>query len=146
MRRFLFAIELFVLSATGCATGGERNPPSTQASLPVVSGQAFSARIVPRFVNFAESWTPTEQEVLLAEVKVQECVLSQHRGLRSTLARYVRHYSGWTVDGRRSLRIQFFDTRHFSAEQLSHTCEVVDGDGESYFVVSFDIESGTCSF
>jgi len=102
--------------------------------------------IVPRLVNFADSWTPTCDDVLLAEPTVQACVLSHRPRIRGTLSKYVRHYSGWTVNGRRMLRIQFFDTRHFRAEQLAQPGEVVDGDGETYFVVSFDAESGNCSF
>jgi len=142
----LLPIALCAIGFVGCATGGRVNPVFAGASLPVVTSQAFSAMIVPRLVNLADSWTPTEAEVLLAEPKVQACVLSQRRGLRSTLSRYVRHYSGWTVDGGRTLRVQFFDTRHFSAEQLTHALEVVDGDGQTYFVVSFNLESGKCSF
>ena len=42
-----------------------------------------------------------------------------------------------TVNGRKALRIQFVDTRHFRAEQFAHALEVMDGDGETYFVVSF---------
>jgi hypothetical protein len=146
MRRFQLSIALWAIGFIGCATGGQINPVSAGVSLPVVTSQAFSAMIVPRFVNFADSWTPTEEEVLLAEPKVQACLLSQRRGLRSTLSRYVRHYSGWTVNGARTLRVQFFDTRHFRAEELTHSSEVVDGDGQTYFVVSFNLESGECSF
>src|SRR5688500_6602799 len=108
MRRLQFPIALWARGFIGCATGGPVDPLSAGASLPVVTSQAFSAMIVPRLVNFAGSWTPTEGDVLLAEPRVQGCVLSQRRGLRSTLSRYVRHYSGWTVDGGRTLRVQFF--------------------------------------
>ncbi len=129
-----------------CATTGPDRQPTEEPPLPVVSSQAFAAMIVPRFVNFPDSWTPTEEQVILAEPKVQQCVLSQRRGLRSTLSRYFRHYSGWTIDGRRMLRVQFFDARHFRVDHLRHPMEVCDGDGETYFVVSFDLESETCSF
>jgi len=111
-----------------------------------VSSQAFAAIIVPRFVNFPDSWAPTEEQIVLAEPKVQQCVLSQRRGLRSTLSRFFRQYSGWTVDGRKVLRVQFFDTRHFRIDHLRHPVEVVDGDNDTYFVVMFDLESETCSF
>jgi hypothetical protein len=146
MGRLQLTIALCALTTVSCATGRLGSPPSLQSSLPVVSSQAFSAVIVPRLVNFADSWTPTEQEVLLAEPKVQACVLAQRHGLRSTLWLFVRHYSGWTVDGRRTLRVQFYDSRHFKAEELAHPSEVVDGDGATYFVVSFDIGSGRCAF
>ena len=129
-----------------CATTGPDRPPAESSPLPVVSSPAFAGMIVPRAVNFPDSWTPTEEEVVLAEPKVQQCVLSQYRGLRSTLTRFYRHYSGSTVDGRRTLRVQFFDTHHFRAEKLSHPMEVCDGDGETYFVISFDLESATCLF
>jgi len=146
MTRQLLTVVFCILGTIGCATGGSASPPTEHPSLPVVSSQAYKAMIVPRFVNFPESWTPTSEEVTLAEPKVQGCVLTRRRGLRSTLSRYVRHYSGWTVDGRRTLRVQFYDTRHFHGDTLTHPNEVVDGDGETYFVVSLDLESATCSF
>lgn len=145
-RRLQLILAFCALTSISCATGGLGSSPSLQSSLPVVSSQAFSSMIMPRLVNFVDSWTPTEQQVLLAEPKVQACVLGQRHGLRSTLSLFVRHYSGWTVDGRQTLRVQFYDSRHFTAEELAHPSEVVDSDGVTYFVMSFDIGSGTCAF
>jgi hypothetical protein len=146
MESLRFTLALGAVLFLGCATAGRSSPPRLKSSLPVVTSQAFTAVIDPRLVNFPDSWTPTEEEVLLAEPKVQSCVLAQRPGLQSSLRLYVRHYSGWTVEGRRTLRVQFFDSRSFRADQLSEMSEVVDGDGQTYFVMSFDIDSGKCSF
>ncbi len=146
MRRIHTSIVLGMTVLIGCATRDRGVPPPLQSTFPVVSSQAFSAVIDPRLVNFANSWTPTEEQVLLAEPKVQAFVLSRRPGLCSTLSRYLRHYSGWTVNGQKALRIQFFDTQHFSTDELARPLEVMDGDGVTYFVVSFDLASGTCSF
>ena len=145
MRRMQLLLVLLMIPLIGCAAGGRNGPQSIHTSLSVVSSQEFTAIIVPRLVNYSNSWTPTEDEVLLAEPKVQAFVLSWRPGLKSTLSKYVRHYSGWTLDGKRRLRIQFFDTRSFRAKDLAHPLEVCDGDGETYFVVLFDLASGKCS-
>jgi hypothetical protein len=146
MKCLQFTFALCVVLVAGCATAGRGNPPRLESSLPVVSSQAFTAVIDSRLVNLPDSWTPTEEQVLLAEPKVQSCVLAQRRGLQATLSLYVRHYSGWTVDRRRTLRVQFFDSRVFRADRLAEMSEVLDGDGQTYFVISFDIDSGQCSF
>jgi len=136
---------LCVVSAFSCATG-RRTPPRVQSSsLQVISSQAFTAVIDPRFVNLPNSWMPSEEEVRLAEAKVQACVLAARGSLRSTLPLFVRHYQGWTADGRRTLRVQFFDSRHFSAKTLANASEVLDGDPQTYFVVTFDLASEKCS-
>ena len=129
-----------------CASGAAVRPPSETPLLPVVSGPQFDGIIVPRLVNFAESWTPTEAQVASAEPYVQECVLSKRPGLKSTLRMYFRQYSGITVAGRRQLRIDFFDTRHYTVDQLRHPLVVCDGDPDDYPVVVYNLESATCSF
>jgi len=146
MKSLQFTLVLCGVLFVGCATAGRSNPPRLKSSLPVVTSQAFTAVIDPRLVNFPNSWTPTREDVLLAEPKVQSCVLAELPGIQSSLPLYVRHYSGWTVESRRTLRVQFFDSRSFRAEQLAEMSEVVDGDGQTYFVVSFDIDAGKCSF
>ena len=145
MGRLYLTVALCVVASISCATG-RHTPPRLQSSLPVVSSQAFTAVIDPKFVHFPNSWAPTEEEVLLAEPKVQACVLAERGRLRSTLSLFVRHYQGWTADGRRTLRVQFFDTRSFGAKALAEPSEVVDGDDQTYFVVTFDLASDQCSF
>lgn len=136
-------IAVFVV-ACAAVSAAPRTPPRLQSSLPVVSGQTFTAVIDPRAEYFPNSWTPSREDVLFAEPQVQACVLRTRRRLRSTLPLYVRHYSGWTFNGRRTLHVQFFDSRHF--DHLAEPSLVVDGDDETYFVVSFDTASGICSF
>ena len=143
MGRLHLPVILSVVGAISCATA-RHNPPRLQSSLPLVSSQAFTAVIDPRFVHFPNSWTPSEEDVLLAEPKVQACVLKERGHLRSTLPLFVRHYQGWTADGRRTLRVQFFDTRIF--KELGEAREVVHGDGQAYFVVTFDLAAERCSF
>jgi hypothetical protein len=101
---------------------------------------------VPRLVHFPESWTPAPAQIVAAEPKVQRCVESQRRRLHSALPRYFRHYSGTTIKQEPTLRIQFFDTRRYRADVLTHALEVVDGNGDDYFVVLFGLQSETCSF
>jgi outer membrane protein assembly factor BamE (lipoprotein component of BamABCDE complex) len=118
----------------------------TPEALPRVNGGGFSGVIIPRFVNLPESWTPGATQVLASEPKVQQCVASHRRNLRSALPRYFRHYSGTTVNGELALRIQFFDTRHYRAEDLSHAMEVMDAEGDDYFVVVYGLQTERCSF
>jgi hypothetical protein len=146
MKSLQFTLALSAVLFVGCATAGRSSPPRLQSPLPVISSQAYTAVIDSRLVNFPNSWTPTHEDVLVAEPQVQSCVLAQRPRLKASLPLYVRHYSGWTVEGRRTLRVQFFDSRSFRADELAKMIEVVDGDGETYFVVSFDIDSGKCSY
>ncbi|SRR6266699_824046 len=146
MRSLHLIIACCAVVFIGCATGGPGRSRSEDPLPPIVSSQAFAGIIVPRLVNFVDSWTPTQEQVVLAESKVQQCVLSHRRGLRSTLSRYFRQYAGWTVDGRKVLDIGFFDTRHYRVDRLRQPLAVCDGDGETYFLVTFDLESQTCSF
>ena len=134
-----------LLALPGCVTSGSAKLESTRPPLPVVSGQKYAGIIVPRFERFADSWTPTEEQVFSAEPRIQECILSKHKELRSTLPRYFRQYSGWSEHGRSVLKVQLFDTRTYRVEELRLPLVVCDGDQDnSYFYVSLDLESKAC--
>jgi hypothetical protein len=136
-----------VLAFGGCATVGLSEHSTAEEPPPIVSSQAFSGIIIPRLVNFPESWTPTDDQVILAEPKIQRCALSRHPNLRSTLRRFFRQYSGWTVDGRKKLDVSFFDTWRYHVRDLRHPLIVLDGnDDGTYFQITLDLESQQCSF
>jgi len=136
-----------VVLACRVASGGDSGtPPSLDLPLPTISGQQFTGLIVPRLVNFDDSWTPTEAQVVAAEPNVQRYVVSQCPKLRSTLSAWFRQYSGITKSGNRMLRIDFFDTRHFPLDTLRHPLTVCDGDGDSTLVVVCGLEDGICSW
>src|SRR5262245_5900567 len=137
---------LYAVACLPCAISLADSPTIKSPLLPVIAGQSFAGIIVPRSNHFADSWTPTESMVLSTEPKLPACVLSQRRHLRSSLAHYFRHYSGVTVDGRKELRVDFFDTRHFPIEQVRQPLVVCDGDSEQYFVVLYNLEHQRCSF
>jgi hypothetical protein len=146
MRTLHAKIVLVLLAVTGCTTSGVVTPGPENAPLPVVSSQAFAGIIVPRLVNFPDSWTPSEEQVILAEPKVQQCVISKRPSLRLTLSRYFRQYSGGTFDGRKVLLVSFLDTREFDAKRLRQPLVVLDGDDDTHFGAGLDLESGTCTF
>ena len=135
------------LAPLGCATNAAHQSSSTQASelLPRVDGEGFSGLIIPRFVHFQESWTPGATQIVASEPKVQQCVVSRRRTTRSALPRYFRHYSGTSAGGEAALRIQFFDTRHYRKQDLSHAQEVMDAHGDHYFEVVYGLQSEKCS-
>ncbi len=144
--RLVTAALLWIPAALAVAAGGAVSDSSEQPVLPVVSGQGFNAAIVPRLVNFEDSWTPTQSQVRDAEPIIQQFVISQRPRLRSTLSGFFRQYSGTTFGGKQYLWVDFFDTRHFKPDDLKYPLVVLDGDGESYFVVWFNLESRKCSF
>jgi len=135
------------LAPLGCATVNANQPSSTPAveTLTRVNGVGFSGFLIPRLVNFAESWTPEATQVVIAEPKVQQCVVAHRRNLRSALPRFFRHYSGTTVNGEPALYIQFFDTRHYRAKDLNQPMVVLDGNGEDHFIVVYGLQSEKCS-
>jgi hypothetical protein len=135
-----------VTAVVGCASATGGRPSSIGEPLLTITGDGFSGAIVPRFVHFPESWEPEQGLVAAAEPKVQQCVVARHPALRSVLNRYFRHYGGTTRDGERVLRVQFFDTNHYRANDLKHALEVVDGAGDDYFVVVYNLQTGQCSF
>jgi hypothetical protein len=121
---------------SGAATSG------ADESLPVVAGLNFTAVLVPAAIHVDGSWTP----VLEVEPKIQACVLAQRHDLRRTLSRYLRQYSGTTVQDRQVLNIQFFDSRSHSVKKLKqHAVIVLDDPGDGYFSVDYEPQSGKCS-
>jgi hypothetical protein len=127
-----------------CASSGLAGPTPEIPSLPIISGQLYAGILVPRAVNFPDSWTPTQAQVSDAEPKLQQCILAERRRLRSTLPRFFRQYSGITLSDRRYLRIDFLDTRYFRADEVRHPLAVCDAEDDVYFVVIYDFESETC--
>src|SRR3989442_282181 len=105
-----FACALVLLRCASSRAGSFSSEPPM---LPMIAGQGFTGIIVPRLVNFADSWTPTDPQVRNMEPRLQECILSKRRRLRSSLPRFFRQYSGVTVAGKQALRVDLFDTRHF---------------------------------
>jgi len=146
MNKRHFTVLFFALALDGCATSGSSGPTTVDQQLPIISGQAFSGIIAPRAVNFPDSWTPTDDQVVQAEPTIQGCVLAEYPRLRSTLVRYFRQYSGDRVDGRKVLHVGFFDTRHYRVGALRQPVIVVDGGGEHHFQLTFDLESEQCAF
>jgi hypothetical protein len=147
MRRSLILLVglLSSVASGACMSVGVATPHS-ESTFPVVSGDRFTAVIVPAGLHVEGAWTLSEAQVLEAEPRIQACVLAQRHDLRRKLSRYIRQYWGTTHQGRSVLQVAFLDSRSYSLELLrQHGVIVLDDAGDDYFSVEFDPGSGKCT-
>ena len=143
--RLLIAALLSTTGICSCVTAGTGAQPSANSQLPTLSGDSFSGVIVPAGHFVTGAWTPSEADVLRAEPTIQRCIVAQRHDLRRTLSRFVRQYSGDTLEGRRVLRVDLFDPRYHPIKNLRQAVTVVDASGDDYFMVEYVLESEKCT-
>jgi hypothetical protein len=141
MRKRFIALAVSALPVlAACATIRAADAPP----LPVIEGDRFKGIIVPASNVIAGSWTPTDEQVFIAEPKLQECVVDAHRVSRIDLPRHFRQYSGETMGERRMLSVQFFDLRFHKLDTVRRPVIVVDGTGDTHFTAEYDFDAERC--
>ena len=100
--------------------------------------------------SLAQFWTPTEADVREAEALLETYLASTEaavalRGsrIRAELPRYRRQYWGVVRDGRHRLLFSFFheNTPAVARGLWQSTVMAVQGGGDHYFRVSYDVDS-----
>ncbi len=117
--------------------------------LPLVSGVSFQAVIVPS--NFGvtaaappSAWTPTPQDVTMAEGGVQRCMAARCEKNERPLSRYVRQYYGQYRDQRKMLLVRFIDLASFPGLDWRRRAIVIFDAPISFMELLYDTQTGDC--
>jgi len=110
---------------------------------------SFQAVIVPS--NFGvtaaappSAWTPTSQDVTMAEGGVQRCMAARCEKNERPLSRYVRQYYGQYRDQRKMLLVRFIDLASFPGLDWRRRAIVIFDAPISFMELLYDTQTGDC--
>jgi hypothetical protein len=140
---------------TACAS---RGPARSKSSPPCTQNQAVNSSgaqgvIFPagagnvdghEYGTISEYWTPTPEDIRSAEVGLQSFLTEARPAIAAKLSTYVRQYTGFRLDGRDHIFIQFLCWQPHNPEWRCHPILVDDG-GDCYFRLEYDTSSGQYS-
>jgi hypothetical protein len=147
----LFFLLVILTSAFGCASVGSRKaaPCLAQETFPVGKGWGV---IFPAGSGSVEGygwgtikdfWTPAREDIIRAETGIVACLQDQAPPpLYSKFSSYVRQYTGFYLDNRKLIFVQFFCIAP-SPDWKCVPVVVLDG-GDCYFHLEYDLNSGSC--
>src|SRR6185295_9968804 len=98
-------------------------------------------------VQATEFWTPTKEEVLKAEQKIEEYLRSdsaRHVDLSRKLPNYKRQYVGIIVNGHKRIFCNFLCSSAFFLSEYVFVPIVVDDGGECFFRIEYDLVDKKC--
>ncbi len=98
-------------------------------------------------VQATEFWTPTKEEVLKAEEKIEEYLRSdpaRYAELWRKLPNYKRQYVGIIVNGHKRIFCNFFCSKTFFPSEYLSVPLVVDDGGECFFRIEYDLGDKKC--
>ena len=140
MKRIGYAAALAVLlvgcSAPSVSTSGVEGTifPASQANF---VGQATGRKELTY-------WTPSEPDVASAFPRIQAFLKSEAPSIAARLTQYRCQYFGIIVEGRKRIYCNFFHRDGGIANWKSKPL-FVEGGGDWYFQLEYDLESGKCS-
>ena len=149
------SLILLVTVLAGCAASAPPADISTESvgipsiqpeKLPLVTGVSFQAVIFP--IGSGEAphagWTPTTDDIAVAEPGVQRCMDTECSKCKRPLSRYYRQYFGLIRDQRRILVIRLFDASSFPDLDWRRKSIYIFDAPFSFAELRYDMQAGTC--
>jgi hypothetical protein len=93
-----------------------------------------------KYGTISEYWTPTPEDIRTAEAGLHEFLSSAAPHIAAKLSTYVRQYTGFRLEGRDRIFIQFLCWLPYNPEWRCHPVVVTDG-GDCYFRLEYDTSS-----
>jgi hypothetical protein len=138
-------------AAFGCASAPPPQPASElvrtcpeNVVLPVGAGQGVIVPAASAFVGGYGAityWTPATEDVLRAEAGLAKYLAGAAPALAVKYSSYLRQYTGFVVDGRKKILMNFLCWKPETPGWRCSQVDVLDC-GDCYFRLVFDMPSG----
>jgi hypothetical protein len=97
-----------------------------------------------KYGTISDYWTPTPEDIRTAEAGLEMFLSTAAPPLASKLSTYVRQYTGFRLEGRDRIFIQFLCWKPYNPEWRCHPVVIDDG-GDCYFQLEYDKSNGQFS-